>query len=328
MNGRRALITGIAGQDGSYLAELLLSKGYAVHGFVRPGHAGIDPNYLWRISAIRDQLCLHEAVLEDDTAVASALSAAAPDECYHLAATSTIQYGATDERQTLRANIEGTHNVLSLIRDQHPHCRVFVAASSEVFGNASICPQNEQTPFHPRSAYGVSKAAAYWLVQHFRESYGLFRVSGITYNHESPRRGAQFVTRKISMGVASIVNGLSTRLELRSLTSTRDWGHAAEYLDAMWRSLQQDVARDYVFATGHSATIRDFCDAAFSEVGLDYRAFVELTTALPVSVETAAPLIGDASRARACLGWTATLTYRDIAREMVASDLERAGSST
>lgn len=323
MSDHRALITGIAGQDGSYLAELLLSKGYEVHGVVRPYGSGADANRLWRIDAIKDHLRLHEAAIEDDVALASAFDAAAPTECYHLAATSTIRYGAADERQTLRANIEGTHSMLSLVRDRRPQCRLFVATSSEVFGNAVVSPQNEETSFHPRSAYGVSKAAAHWLVRHFREAYGVFGVSGITFNHESPRRGTEFVTRKISTGVARIVTGQSARLELRSLEPSRDWGHAAEYVDAMWRSLQQEIARDYVLASGRSATIRDFCEAAFSEAGLDYRAFVDVAED-GLMTEERVPLIGDASRAHAHLGWSATRTYRDIAREMVEHDLARA----
>ena len=268
---KRALITGITGQDGSYLAELLLSKGYEVHGLVR--RVALEDPYhrFWRIHKILDDLVLHAASLESYASVYRVIDRVRPDECYHLASQSFVSYSFDDEFSTFNTNINGTHYVLDAVRSVAPNCRLYFAGSSEQFGNAEDVPQSEKTRFHPRSAYGISKVTGYELTRNYREAYGLHASSGILFNHESPRRGFEFVTRKITSGVARILAGDAETLSLGNLSAKRDWGHAREYVEAMWLMLQQPVPDDYVLATGESHSVQEFVDVAFSFVGLDYR---------------------------------------------------------
>jgi len=317
---KRALITGITGQDGSYLAELLLEKGYEVHGLVRRVAIEDPEHRLWRILHLRDRLKLHAASLESLPSIYRVFQAVKPDECYHLAAQSFVAYSFEDEFSTLNANINGTHHVLAALRDCTPDCRFYFAASSEMFGKAAQVPQTELTPFHPRSAYGISKVAGFHLTRNYREAYGVKAYSGILYNHESPRRGFEFVTRKITSHAARIKLRLAKELRLGNLESRRDWGHAREYVRAMWLMLQQDEPEDYVVATGEQHSVREFAEAAFSHLGLDYRKHVIVDSQLlrPADVET---LLGDAAKARRKLGWSCQVKFRELVHEMVEADL-------
>ena len=315
-----ALITGITGQDGSYLAELLLEKGYTVHGLVRRVAIEDPEHRLWRIMHLRDKLHLHAASLESLPSVYRVFQQIKPDECYHLAAQSYVTYSFEDEFSTLNANINGTHHVLAALHDCAPKCRFYFAASSEMFGKVRETPQTERTPFHPRSAYGISKVAGFHLTMNYREAYGMFASSGILYNHESPRRGFEFVTRKITSHAAKIKLGLAKEVRLGNLDARRDWGHAREYVRAMWMMLQQDHPDDYVVATGTQHSVRDFAEAAFSHVGLNYQDHVIVDPQLlrPADVET---LIGDPVKAKNELGWSYQVTFQDLVREMVDADL-------
>jgi len=317
---KRALITGITGQDGSYLAELLLERGYEVHGIIRRV-AMEDPEHrLWRVAHLRDRLHLHAASLESLPSLYRVLQAVDPDECYHLGAQSFVAYSFEDEFSTLNANINGTHHMLAAVRDVVPRCRFYFAASSEMFGKVTEAPQTERTSFHPRSAYGISKVAGFDLTRNYREAYNLFACSGILYNHESPRRGYEFVTRKITSHAARIKLGLAKEVRLGNLDARRDWGHAREYVKAMWLMLQQDVPDDYVIATGEQHTVREFAEAAFSHLGLDYRRYVRVDQQFlrPAEVET---LLGDASKARRQLNWSYAVPFDELVHEMVEADL-------
>ncbi|MEW6544065.1 MAG: GDP-mannose 4,6-dehydratase [Nitrospirota bacterium] len=318
---KRALITGITGQDGSYLAELLLDKGYEVHGIVRRVAIEDPEHRLWRILHLKDRIHLHAASLESLPSIYRVFQTVKPDECYHLAAQSFVTYSFEDEFSTLNANVNGTHYVLAALRDCTPGCRFYFAASSEMFGKVAQVPQNEQTPFHPRSAYGISKVAGFHLTRNYREAYGIKAACGILYNHESPRRGFEFVTRKISSQAAKIKLGLAKEVRLGNLEARRDWGHAREYVRAMWLMLQQDEPEDYVIATGEEHSVREFADAAFSHVGLDYRRYVAVDPQLfrPAEVES---LLGDATKAKRGLGWSHAVSFKDLVREMVESDLK------
>lgn len=318
---KKALITGITGQDGSYLSEFLLSKGYEVHGIVRRTAIEDPEHRLSRLKPFLEKLTLHPASLESFASVIKVIDRVKPDECYHLAAQSFVSYSFEDEFSTINTNINGTHYILAAIKDGAPGCRFYFAASSEMFGKVSEVPQNENTPFHPRSPYGISKVAGFDLTRNYREAYGVHASSGILFNHESPRRGFEFVTRKISSNVARIKLGLQkTRLRLGNLDALRDWGHAREYVKAMWLMLQQDEPDDYVIATGETHSVREFLDAAFSHVKLDYRDFVEIDPALirPAEVNL---LKGDSGKARARLGWNYNLKFEDLVNEMVDTDL-------
>jgi GDPmannose 4,6-dehydratase len=317
---KRALITGITGQDGSYLAELLLEKGYEVHGIVRRVAIEDPEHRLWRILHIKDRLHLHAASLESLPSIYRVFQTIKPDECYHLAAQSFVAYSFEDEFSTLNANINGTHHVLAALRDCTPDCRLYFAASSEMFGKVAEVPQNEFTPFHPRSAYGISKVAGFHLTRNYREAYGIKAASGILYNHESPRRGYEFVTRKITAQAARIKLGLAKEVRLGNLEARRDWGHAREYVRAMWAMLQQDHPTDYVIATGEQHSVRDLADVAFSYLGLNYRDHVVVDEQFlrPADVET---LLGDATKAKRELGWTCKVSFKELIEEMVEADL-------
>ena len=318
----RALITGITGQDGSYLAELLTSKGYEVHGLVRRVAFEDPAHRLGRLEAVRDRITLHAASLESFASLFKVVSDIAPDECYHQAAQSFVSYSFDDEFSTFNSNINGTHYVLAALRQVNPRCKFYFAGSSEMFGKVEEVPQTEHTRFHPRSTYGISKVCGYELTRNYREAYDAFAVSGIMFNHESPRRGYEFVTRKISSGVARIVAGQTKELRLGNLDAKRDWGHAREYVDAMWLMLQQAEPDDFVIATGETHSVREFCELAFSTVQLDYRDYVAVDERFfrPAEVEL---LVGDASKARKVLGWQPQISFQSLVREMVLEDVRQ-----
>jgi len=320
---RKALITGITGQDGSYLAELLLSKGYEVHGMVRRVAIEDPEHRFWRIRHLLPHIRLHGASLESYASLCKLLQEVEPDECYHLAAQSFVTYSFEDEFSTMRSNMQGTHELLAAVKQAVPGCRFYFAGSSEMFGKVHSTPQNENTPFHPRSTYAVSKVSGFYLCQYYREAYNIFACSGILFNHESPRRGLEFVTRKVTAGVAKIKLGLSRELHLGNLDAKRDWGHAREYVAAMWMMLQAPEPEDYVIATGESHSVREFCEVAFRHVGLNYRDWVKVDLDLfrPAEVEA---LVGDSSKARCRLGWHGETSWKDLVLEMVEADLERA----
>jgi len=319
MPGKRALITGITGQDGSYLAELLLEKGYEVHGLVRRVALEDPENRLKRLATVLPHLKLHAGSLESYASLYQAVGKVMPEECYHLAAQSFVTYSFDDEFSTLQANINGTHYLLAAVKNLAPGCRVYFAGSSEMFGKAEEAPQTERTRFHPRSTYGISKVAGFDLTRNYREAYGMHASSGILFNHESPRRGFEFVTRKITSGVARIVAGKARELRLGNLDARRDWGHAREYVEAMWRMLQQPEPDDYVIATGETHSVREFAEMAFGFAGLDYRKYVAIDLELyrPSEVNL---LKGDASKARNVLGWRPTTGFAALVREMIEHD--------
>jgi GDPmannose 4,6-dehydratase len=319
---KKALITGITGQDGSYLAEFLLEKGYKVHGIVRRVALEDPAHRLWRIRHILDKLTLHPASLESYASIFNVVEKVKPDECYHLAAQSFVSYSFIDEFSTINTNINGTHFVLSAIKEKAPRCKFYFAASSEMFGHAKEIPQNENTPFHPRSPYGISKVAGFDLTRNYREAYNLYACSGICFNHESPRRGYEFVSRKISNGVAEIKLGISKELRLGNLEAKRDWGFAKDYCKAMWLMLQQDKPDDYVIATGEVHSVKEFAELAFDYVSLDWGKYVVIDKTLyrPVEVNI---LKGDFSKARKKFGWKPTIRFKELVKMMVDADLKR-----
>ncbi len=318
-NQKRALITGISGQDGSYLSELLLEKGYEVHGIVRRVAIEDPQHRLSRIQHLRDRIQLHAASLESYPSLMKVVAAVQPDEVYHLAAQSYVSYSFEDEFSTFEVNVNGTHYLLSTCRDVVPKAKFYFAGSSEMFGSAPA-PQNELTPFRPRSAYGISKVAGYHLTRNYREAYGLHASCGMLYNHESPRRGMEFVTRKISSLAAQIKLGLATEIRMGNPEAKRDWGHAREYVEAMWLMLQQEQPDDYVIATGETHSVREFLESAFGLLGLDPYKYLVLDERFlrPAEVDV---LLGDASKARQRLGWSARTTFSELVRDMVSSDL-------
>jgi GDPmannose 4,6-dehydratase len=317
------MITGITGQDGSYLAEHLLSLGYEVHGLVRRVALEDPSRRFTRIQHLLDRLTLHAASLESYPSIFHVFSKHNFDECYHLAAQSFVAESFSDGFSTMNTNINGTHYMLAALREMQPRCRFYFAGSSEMFGKVREVPQRETTPFHPRSPYGISKVAGFDLTRNYREAYGMFCCSGILFNHEGPRRGFEFVTRKITSAVAQIKLGLASELRLGNLDAKRDWGHAADYVRAMHLMLQQPAPDDYVIATGETHSVREFCELAFAEVGLDYRDFVVTDERFqrPAEVDL---LIGDASKAAEVLGWKPRYGFGDLIKEMVRSDLEAA----
>jgi GDPmannose 4,6-dehydratase len=326
MNKPTALITGITGQDGSYLAEFLLEKGYRVHGIVRRVALEDPEHRLWRIRHILNDIELHSGSLESFASLHRIVRSVQPSECYHLAAQSFVSYSFEDEFSTLNTNINGTHYILATVHDLVPNCRFYFAGSSEMFGRVSEVPQNENSKFHPRSAYGISKVAGFELTRNYREAYKLHASSGILYNHESPRRGYEFVTRKITSYAAKIKLGLTDTLPLGNLEAKRDWGHSRDYVRAMWLMLQQPVPGDYVVASGETHSVREFAELAFTLLGMDYSKFVTIDANLlrPAEVDI---LQGDASLAKKVLGWNHSVTFHDLVKEMVEQDLQRLSAS-
>ncbi|RKO65555.1 GDP-mannose 4,6-dehydratase [Desulfofundulus salinus] len=315
---KRALITGITGQDGSYLAEFLLEKGYRVYGLVRRSSVG----NLKRIKHLEKDLRLIPGDLTDQNSLIAALVEARPDEVYNLAAQSFV--GVSWQQPVLTAQVTalGVTRMLEAIRTVNPRIRFFQASSSEMFGRVQETPQSEKTPFYPRSPYGVAKVYGHYITVNYRESYGLFACSGILFNHESPRRGLEFVTRKVSDGVARIKLGLASELRLGNLDSRRDWGYAGDYVQAMWQMLQQDEPDDYVIATGETHSVRELVEIAFSHAGLDWQKYVVVDPRLyrPAEVDL---LQGDYSKARSKLGWEPRVSFPELVRMMVDADLAR-----
>jgi GDPmannose 4,6-dehydratase len=320
---RRALITGITGQDGSYLAEFLLAKDYEVHGIIRRASTfntgRID--HLYRDPHVNGvQLFLHYGDIADSTNLIKLLYRIQPEEIYHLAAQSHVRVSFDIPEYTGDVTGLSTVRILEAIRETGLKSRFYQASSSEMFGKASEIPQRETTPFHPRSPYAAAKVYAYWVTVNYRESYGMFACNGILFNHESPRRGETFVTRKITRAVAHIKAGLQEKLFLGNLDAKRDWGYAKEYVEAMWLMLQQEKPDDYVIATGETHSVQEFLEEAFSYADLDWRRFVEIDPKYlrPAEVDL---LIGDASKAKAVLGWQPTVTFQELVRLMVDADM-------
>jgi GDPmannose 4,6-dehydratase len=315
---KTALITGVTGQDGSYLAELLLEKGYRVAGMTR--RSSTDHNT--RIAHLTDRIRLIQGDLLDQASLVAAMSSVRPDEVYNLAAQSFVPTSWNQPTLTAEFTALGVVRMLEAIRQVDPRIRFYQASSSEMFGKVRTVPQNEDTPFHPRSPYGVAKVYGHFITVNYRESYDLFAVSGILFNHESPRRGLEFVTRKVTDGAARIKLGMADELRLGNLDAERDWGFAGDYVRAMWLMLQRDEPRDYVVATGESHTVRELCQIAFAHVGLDYAEFVRVDEDLfrPAEVDQ---LRGDASRARADLGWQPDVSFQQLVTDMVDADLRR-----
>ena len=320
---KRALITGITGQDGSYLAELLLEKGYEVVGTVRRSSA---PN-LWRIEHILDRITLKPADLLDQLSLLRVIDEVRPVEIYNLAAMSFVPASWDQPLLTGEFNAQGVTRLLDAVRQVDTSIKIYQASSSEMFGKVREVPQNEMTPFYPRSPYGVSKVFAHYITINYRESYNLFAVSGMLFNHESPRRGIEFVTRKVTNGVARIKLGLDRTLSVGNLDAQRDWGFAGDYVRAMWLMLQQQKPDDYVIATGVSHSVRDLIQIAFARVGLDWEKHVRIDPALlrPAEVEH---LLGDASKAKKDLGWTPSVDFKQLVEMMVDADLARLGAKT
>ncbi len=317
-NTRRALITGITGQDGSYLAELLLEKGYEVHGIVRR----TSTETIERVSHIKERLNFVQADLTDQTSVIAAVSETRPHEIYNLAAQSFVPTSWKQPILTSDVTALGVTRVLEAIRMVDPTIRMYQASSSEMFGQVQQIPQTELTPLYPRSPYGVAKCYGHYITVNYRESYDMFAVSGILFNHESPRRGLEFVTRKITDGVARIKLGLQDKLFIGNLDAKRDWGFAQDYVRAMWLMLQQDTPDDYVISSGETHSVREFCEIAFSHVGLDYQKHVEIDPKFfrPAEVNL---LLGDCSKANEKLGWKPEITFAGLVQLMVDTDVER-----
>lgn len=318
---KTAFITGISGQDGSYLAEYLLEQNYTVHGLIRPGPAEQMEPSLWRLHAVRNRLTLHTAPLLNTQALTGILKDVQPDECYHLAAQSFAGDSPHSEMETIQTNVDGTHSVLLAIRNAAPHCRVFFAGSAQMFGDAPHAPQTEATPFRPINLYGVSKVAAYDLVQYYMRHHHLFVSTGLLYNHESPRRSFEFVTRKITASAARIKLGLQKELRLGNLDSVRDWGFAGDYVVAMHAALNVDAPGDYVIATGETHRIRDLLERVFAELELEVEPYVVQDEEFFRPTEKV-PLVGDATRARERLGWEPKMPFEDWVRQMAWADMD------
>jgi GDPmannose 4,6-dehydratase len=316
-DSRRALVTGITGQDGSYLAELLLEKGYEVHGMVRRS----STETFQRLEGIRDEITLHTGDLLDQRSLVDVLRACEPDEIYNLAAMSFVAASWSQPVLTAEFTATGVTRMLEAMREVSPEARFYQASSSEMFGRVLEVPQRETTPFYPRSPYGVAKCYAHFITVNYRESYDLFAASGILFNHESERRGLEFVTRKVTHGAAAIKLGLQDELALGNLDAERDWGYARDYVEAMWLMLQQDEPEDYVIATGQAHSVRQLVDVAFQRVGLDPARHVRVDPRFlrPAEVEH---LVGDATKARERLGWEPRTSFEEMIRMMVDSDLE------
>tara|TARA_B100001029_G_C15010787_1_gene424097 strand:+ start:69 stop:1052 length:984 start_codon:yes stop_codon:yes gene_type:complete len=318
---KKALITGITGQDGSYLAEFLLKKKYRVHGIIRRIALEDETHRLWRIKKIKNNIQLHAASLESYASLVKIIQKIKPDELYHLGAQSFVDYSFKDEFSTLNTNINGTHYLLSALKDFSPKTKFYFAGSSEMFGKVKHSPQHENTPFHPRSAYGISKVTGYDLTRNYREAYKLFCCTGILFNHESPRRGFEFVTRKISHAVARIKLGLQSELKLGNMDAYRDWGHAKDYVEAMWLMLQQKKPADFVIGTGQKHSVRQFANTAFSIAGLNYKDYVKIDKKLfrPAEVTT---LLANPKKAKKILKWKQNIAFKNLVKEMVESDIK------
>ena len=317
---RTALVTGVTGQDGSYLAELLLEKGYEVVGVVRrTSHDSYE-----RIGHLLDKIHVVPADLLDQHSLTTVIRDARPHEVYNLAAQSFVPTSWTQPVLTGEFTALGVTRILEAVRLAHPEARFYQASSSEMFGKAVETPQRETTPFYPRSPYGAAKVYGHWITVNYRESYGLYAVSGILFNHESPRRGLEFVSRKVSHGVAQIVKGKASELRLGNLDARRDWGYAGDYVEAMWLMLQQPEPEDYVVGTGRQHTVRELCEVAFGHASLDWRQYVKVDPRLvrPAEVDI---LQADATKARGQLGWAPRVSFEELVRMMVDADLERAG---
>jgi GDPmannose 4,6-dehydratase len=318
---KKALITGITGQDGSYLAEFLLDKGYEVHGTIRRVAIEDPEHRLWRLRHILDKLVLHAASLESFASIFNVVNTVQPDEIYHLAAQSFVSYSFEDEFSTISTNIDGTHYMLAAVKERVPHARFYFAASSEMFGNAKETPQNENTSFHPRSPYGISKVAGFQLTENYRQAYDLYAVSGICFNHESPRRGFEFVSRKVTNTVAKIKLGLAKELVLGNLEARRDWGYAGDYVKAMWLMLQQKEPDDYIIATCESHSVTELVQTAFRCVELDWKEYMSIDRRLyrPAEIHE---LRGNPSKAKDKLGWQPTINFNQLIQMMVNAEIE------
>ncbi len=318
---KRALITGITGQDGSYLAEFLLKKNYRVHGLVRRVASEDSNHRLWRLRHLLEKITLHPASLESYASMAKIIQRIKPNEVYHLGAQSYIDYSFRDEFSTLNTNINGTHYILSALKEFSPKTKFYFAGSSEMYGKVRQVPQTERTPFYPRSVYGISKVAGFDLTRNYREAYKMFCCSGILFNHESPRRGFEFVTRKITHAVARIKFGLQKDLKLGNMDAKRDWGHAQDYVEAMWLMLNKKKPDDYVISTGLQYSVRDFAKLAFKLVDLDYRKFIKIEKKLyrPSEVDS---LLGDCRKAKRELKWKPKYNFKKLVEDMVRADLE------
>jgi GDPmannose 4,6-dehydratase len=318
----KALITGIAGQDGSYLAELLLSKGYEVHGVVRRVSIEDSAHKLKNISHIVKELQLHVASLDNVLSLIKIIKDVKPQECYHLAASSFVSYSFEDELSILNNNLNATHYLLAAIKEFAPQCRVYFAGSSEMFGNASQSPQDESTPFNPRSIYGISKVAGYHLVKNYRNLYDIFACSGILYNHESPRRGYEYVTQKIVSSAVRIKLGLQKTLELGNLDAHRDWGYAPDYVNAMWLMLQYDKPSDYVIASGKTRSVRSFAETVFNYLDLNIDEHIEINSKFYRPSEKVR-LCGNSGKAIRALKWCRTKTFEAVIHEMIDYEMSR-----
>jgi len=318
---KTALITGITGQDGSYLSELLLSKKYKVHGLVRRVALENKEHRLWRLRSVLHKVNLHAASLENYASIVKLIQKLKPTEIYHLGAQSYIDYAFKDEFSTLNTNINGTHYLLSAIKEFSPKSKFYFAASSEMYGKVAQIPQTEKTPFYPRSTYGISKVAGFDLTRNYREAYNIFCCSGILFNHESPRRGFEFVTRKITRAVARIKLGLQKDLKLGNIDAKRDWGHAKDYVEAMWLMMQKKKPDDFVICTGKQHSVKDFAKLAFEIVDLDYKKYLKIDKRLnrPADVQK---LLGNCSKAKKALKWRHKYTFEKLVKDMVLSDLK------
>ena len=318
---KRALITGIYGQDGSYLAEYLLELGYEVHGTVRRVALEDPQNRLSRILHIKDKITLHSASLESFPSFFKVFQEIQPDECYHLAAQSFVSYSFEDEFSTMNTNINGTHFILSSLKNICPTCKYYFAGTSEMFGKVEKIPQDETTRFHPRSIYGISKVAGYELTRNYREAYDIFACTGILFNHESPRRGYEFVTRKITSVAAQIKLGLANEIRLGNIEAKRDWGFAGDYVKAMHLMLQQESPEDYVIGTGETHSVKEFLEVCFGHLGLNYEDYLVIDPLFyrPAEVNL---LIGDPAKAKKELGWETKVSFEELVKMMVDHDLE------
>ena len=317
-----ALITGITGQDGSYLAELLLDKGYEVHGIVRRIALEDEIRRFWRIRKILKDITIHSGSVDSYARTFNIFQKVKPNEIYHLSAQSYVGYSFEDEFSTLNTNINGTHYILSAMKEfSEKKIKFYFAASSEMFGKVKETPQNENTAFYPRSSYAISKVTGFHLVKNYREAYKIHASNGILFNHESPRRGFEFVTRKISHGVASIKKGLQKKIKLGNVEAKRDWGHAKDYVNAMWLMLQENEGGDYVVGTGKQHSVEDFAKKAFAHVGLNYKDYIVIDKNLmrPAEVDT---LLADYSKAKKILKWEPKISFDDLVTGMVDNDLK------